>query len=157
MLLLVTAALGCGNQTPITNYQGETMSDPFSTMGHAGAAPVSVSELSAPLATARGWMKFVGIMFIIQGAFTALTIVGIIVAWLPIWIGVLLLQSSTALERAFVADDASALKESLAKLRTYFIIQGVMYLVGMVIMVLYFVFFAAVIGTMLKNGTFPPH
>lgn len=133
------------------------MSVPFSAMGQATSAPVSVSELSAPLATARGWIKFVGIMFIIQGAFTALTIVGIIVAWLPIWIGVLLLQSSTALERAYVADDAAALKESLEKLKTYFIIQGVMYLVFMVIMVLYVAFFAAVIGTMIKNGTFPPH
>jgi hypothetical protein len=133
------------------------MSDPFSTLGHGGSASASVSELSAPLAAAKGWMKFVGIMFIIQGALTALTIVGIIIAWLPIWIGVLLLQSAGAVERAHAANDAAALQDSLGKLKTYFVIQGVLYLVGLVIMVLYFLFFAAFIGTMIKNGSFPTH
>ena len=44
----------------------------------------------APLYEARGWMKFLGIVMVIAGIFTAITIVGIIIAWLPIWLGVLL-------------------------------------------------------------------
>ena len=94
---------------------------------------------------------------IVQGVVTALTIVGLLIAWLPIWTGVLLVQSAGALENAQLSGDAFALKESFAKLRTYFVIQGVLYLVGIVLMVLYFVFFGAMFAAMMKNGGFPHH
>jgi uncharacterized membrane protein len=137
-----------------TTSQGNRMSDSYSSLGQA-TANHSVQDLSQPLASGKGWMKFVGIMFIIQGAVTALTIVGIVIAWLPIWTGVLLMQASSAIERAQLTGDSSALKESLARLRTYFIIQGVLYLVGIVVVVLYFIFFGAMFAAMMKNGTFP--
>jgi uncharacterized membrane protein len=137
-----------------TTSQGNRMSDSYSSLGQA-TANHSVQDLSQPLASGKGWMKFVGIMFIIQGAVTALTIVGIVIAWLPIWTGVLLMQASSAIERAQLTGDSSALKESLARLRTYFIIQGVLYLVGIVVAVLYFIFFGAMFAAMMKNGTFP--
>ena len=130
------------------------MSDSYSSLGQA-TANNSIQDLVQPLASGKGWMKFVGIMFIIQGAVTALTIVGIVIAWLPIWTGVLLMQASSAIERAQLTGDSSALKESLARLRTYFIIQGVLYLVGIVVAVLYFIFFGAMFAAMMKNGTFP--
>ncbi|WP_199100759.1 DUF5362 domain-containing protein [Dyella sp. ASV21] len=130
------------------------MTDSYSSLGQAAALP-SVKDLSQPLASGKGWMKFVGIMFIIQGAITALTLVGIIVAWLPIWIGVLLMQSASAIERAQLSGDAEGLKEALARLRTYFVIQGVLYIVGIVITVLYISFFGAMFATMLRNGGFP--
>lgn len=130
------------------------MSDSFSSLGQA-TANHSIQDLSLPLASGKGWMKFVGIMFIIQGAITAITIIGIVVAWLPIWTGVLLMQASNAIERAQMSGDSSALKESLARLRTYFIIQGVLYLVGIACFVLYIVFFGAMFAAMMKNGTFP--
>lgn len=132
------------------------MSDQYASLGQA-ASSSSVNDLAQPLASGKGWMKFVGIMFIIQGALTALTIVGILIAWLPIWIGVLLMQSASALERAQLSGDAFAFKESLAKLRTYFIIQGVLYLVGIALMVLYFIFFGAMFAAIMKNGGFPHH
>ena len=112
----------------------------------------TVSDLAVPLSSGSGWMKFVGIMFIIQGAMTALTIVGILIAWLPIWIGVLVMQSAGAIERAQLSGDAMAMKEALSKLRTYFVIQGVLYLIGIIIFVLYFVFFGAVFTAMFRNG-----
>ena len=121
------------------------MSDQYASLGQASYGN-SINDLSQPLASGKGWMKFVGIMFIIQGALTALTIVGILIAWLPIWIGVLIMQSAGALERAQLSGDAAAFKESLAKLRTFFIIQGVLYIVGIVLTVLYFMFFGAMFG-----------
>lgn len=132
------------------------MSDSYSSLGQA-TANNSIQDLVQPLASGKGWMKFVGIMFIIQGAITAITIVGIVIAWLPIWTGVLLMQASSAIERAQMSGDSSALKESLARLRTYFIIQGVLYLVGIAFFVLYFIFFGAMFAAMMKNGTFPHH
>ncbi|WP_266170430.1 DUF5362 domain-containing protein [Dyella subtropica] len=130
------------------------MSDQFASLSQAESNH-SVSELSQPLASGSGWMKFVGIMFIIQGAITAITIVGIIIAWLPIWIGVLLMQSAGSIERAQLSGDAVALKEALAKLKTYFVIQGVLYLVGIALMVLYFILFGAIFAAMIKSGGFP--
>ncbi|MFC4726757.1 DUF5362 domain-containing protein [Coralloluteibacterium thermophilus] len=107
----------------------------------------SVAELARPLAAGKGWLKFVGIMFIVQGALTALSIVGILIAWLPIWIGVLVMQSANAIEEAVRNDDAAALRTALSKLRTYFVIQGVLFLVGLALIVLYvFVFGAAMLA-----------
>ena len=89
-------------------------------------------------------------MMIIYGVLTALSIVGIIVAWLPIWMGVLLFQSASAVERAHQSDDAAALMESLSKLKTYFTIMGVLTLIGLVLMFAAFFFggMAAIMGGM---------
>ena len=129
------------------------MTDPYSSLGQSSAT-VSVSALSQPLASAKGWMKFVGIMFIVQGALIALSIIGLLVAWLPIWIGVLLLQSASALERASLNNDADALKDALARLRTYFIIHGVLYLIGLVIMLPYFSLIITMFGAAAHYGGF---
>ena len=118
----------------------------------AGFNARATREISLPLASAAGWMKFIGIMFIIQGAITALTIIGIIIAWLPIWIGVLLLQSAGAAQRSQVQDDANALIEALSRLKTYFVIQGVLYLVDLALMIIYFVFFGAVVAAILHGN-----
>jgi len=128
------------------------MSDSFSSLGQA-TPNASIQDLSQPLASGKGWMKFVGVIFIIHGAVLAITIVGIIIAWLPIWIGVLVMQSAGAIERAELSGDAAALKEALARLRTYFIIQGVLYLVGIVLAVLSFVFYGAVFAAMMHHGS----
>ncbi|QNK02769.1 DUF5362 domain-containing protein [Dyella telluris] len=131
------------------------MSDSFSSLGQAStASPASpaIQDLSQPLASGKGWMKFVGVLFIIQGALTALSIVGIIIAWLLIWIGVLLMQSANAIERAQVSGDAAALKEALARLRTYFVIQAVMFIVSIAAIVVYIAVAGAMLGAILPHG-----
>jgi hypothetical protein len=120
------------------------------------ATTAAVSDLAAPLSSGAGWMKFVGIMFIVQGAMTALSLVGIIIAWIPIWIGVLVMQSAGAIERAQATGDAAALRDALGKLRTYFVIQGVFYLIGLVLAAVAFVFWGAVFLAMFRGG-FPTH
>lgn len=95
-----------------------------------------VRELSVPLYQCKGWMKLVGVMSIIGGALYVLTIVGIIIAWLPIWTGILLFQSASAIEQAYQADNRDAMTRSLSKLKTYFIIMGVLTLIGIIVMVL---------------------
>lgn len=130
------------------------MSDSFSSLGQATAVP-SIKDLSQPLASGKGWMKFVGIVSIVHGVLIALSIIGIVIAWLPIWMGLLLMKSANAIERAQLSGDADALKESLARLRTYFVVLGVLILVGIVISAVYFMFFGAMIATMIRNGSFP--
>lgn len=100
-----------------------------------------VRDLVMPLASGKGWIKFVGIVNIVSGVLTALSIVGLLWAWLPIWIGVLLMQAGGAIERAQMAGDESALRQALDKLRVYFIIQGVIFIVSLALMALFFVLF----------------
>lgn len=99
----------------------------------AGAA--DCRHLTRPLFESKGWMKLIGVTMIVYGALSALTIVGIIFAWLPIWVGATLLQSASAAERAHLRNDHGSLLQSMQKLRTFFTINGVLVLVGLVLVV----------------------
>lgn len=91
--------------------------------------------VALPLYEARAWMKLLGVVMVITGILTALTVVGIIIAWLPIWLGVLLFQAAERIERAFAIADEMLLREALAKLKTFFVIQGVLLLVYLAVAV----------------------
>jgi len=93
-------------------------------------------ELSLPLYQSKGWMKFLGVMMIIWGALTALSIIGIVVAWLPIWLGVLLFQSASSIEQAQATGDKAAMIQSMSKLKLYFVITGVLALISLLLTVL---------------------
>ena len=105
----------------------------------------AIRDLSMPLASGKGWVKFVGIVDIVIGALQAMSVIGILWAWIPIWQGVLLLQCGGAIERAQMAGDQSALRQALDKLRVYFIIQGVLMIIGFALMALMFTLFFGVI------------
>jgi hypothetical protein len=90
----------------------------------------AVQELSMPIYQAKGWLKFLGVLSIIGGVVQALSIAGIIVAWLPIWMGVLMLQAGSAIDAAGKIGDRFAFLKSLNSLKTYFVIQGVLALLG---------------------------
>lgn len=92
-----------------------------------------VQDLSLPLAQSKGWMKLLGVMMIIYGIMIALSLVGLIIAWLPIWIGVLLFQAASAVEQAQLEGEAEALLRALGKLKTYFTITGVLMLIGIIL------------------------
>jgi len=84
----------------------------------------------------KGWLKFIGIMMIIGGALEALSIVGIIIAWLPIWMGIILMQAANAAESFAQSSDSSKLAEFISKLRLYFVIQGILIIVGIALTIL---------------------
>ena len=98
---------------------------------------MDLQALSSPLYSARVWLKFIGVMFIINGVLTALSIVGIIVAWIPIWLGILLFQIAGAAEQAFLTQNEDEFLKSQTKLKTYFTITGVLMLISLVVMVLF--------------------
>jgi hypothetical protein len=102
----------------------------------AGVEQNVVREVAAPLFAAKGWMKFLGVLMIIYGILTALSIVGIIICWLPIWIGVLLFQSAGAIESAQASGSKMELYGALSKLKTYFTIYGILALIGIVVFVI---------------------
>lgn len=93
-----------------------------------------VRALSYPLFSNKGWLKFFGIMNILYGVFAAITVVGIIIAWLPIWLGVLVNTAANKIEKAYVVGDYQALLETQQKLSTYFLINAILVLIGLVLL-----------------------
>jgi len=96
--------------------------------------------LIEPLARGKFWMHLIGLMLIISGVLTALSIIGIIIAWIPIWAGVVLMQAAGASQRAFESADPEAIKYALGRLRIYFTIFGVLLLIYLILMVLGMIF-----------------
>lgn len=90
----------------------------------------------APLYGVKGWIKFAGIISIISGALQVLTIWGILFAWIPIWMGILLVKASNLVEQAHSTGSEQNMLTSFEKLGTYFKIYGIFMLVMMVVAVL---------------------
>lgn len=111
-----------------------------------------IREISYPLYNCRGWLKFLGVMSIISGIIQVFTIIGIIFAWLPIWIGVLLFQAASAVERAYETGDSNEINVSLSKLKTYFMIMGVISLLGVIFFAV--MFFTGSMAVLFSNFRF---
>jgi hypothetical protein len=54
----------------------------------------------------------------------AITIVGIVWAWIPIWMGILIFQAGSQAESAGQLGSKFALTGSLGSLKTLFVLQG---------------------------------
>jgi hypothetical protein len=90
-----------------------------------------IQQLSMPIYQARGWLKFLGVMTIIGGIPSVFVLVGI----LQIWIGILLFQAGSSIDSAGQFGDRFAFLRSLGNLKTYFVIQGVLTLIGIIVAV----------------------
>jgi 1,4-dihydroxy-2-naphthoate octaprenyltransferase len=99
-----------------------------------------IKEVSTPLFQSKVWLKLLGVLSIIYGVLTAITIVGIIVCWLPIWMGVLLFQSAKNIEQAQQNGTKDTFVVSQQKLKTFFTIAGILALIGIVAGLLVFLF-----------------
>lgn len=88
-----------------------------------------VEDIMAPLVGVKKWMKLVGIMNIIVGGLYCATIVGAIVGWLPLWIGIVLTKASDKLSTGQILD----YRESTQNIATYFSILGVLTLVSLIL------------------------
>jgi hypothetical protein len=94
-----------------------------------------ISKVFRPLDQAAGWMKLIGTVNIIYGVLMALTIIGIIVAWLPIWLGILTRKAAVEAQVAYASGDEVAAVASTDSLRTLFKIQGIITLIYLIIWV----------------------
>lgn len=112
-----------------------------------------VQEISQPINQSRGWLKLLGVLSIIQGVLIALSIVGLLIAWLPIWMGVVLFKAATSAETAQETGQKYAMIESLGNLRTYFTINGVIALIGVIFFLLVVCGTIAAIVTGVISGT----
>jgi Family of unknown function (DUF5362) len=109
-----------------------------------GGSP-TVANVMRPLSDVAGWMKLVGTLGIVYGVLMGLTIIGLIVAWLPIWMGVLLRSAAVEAQAAYATGDEAAAVTATSKLQTMFKVQGVLVLVGLVLWAVWLVFIIALI------------
>ena len=84
-----------------------------------------VKHFSKPLYQSRHWMRLIGGMLIISGIAVTVTGIGVLVAWLPIWLGVILMKTAKTSNAAHVNGDQPMLELTLHRLRTAFTIMGV--------------------------------
>ena len=90
-----------------------------------------VRAIVRPLTDGKFWMKLLGVMMIISGGLQVLSIIGILWAWVPIWLGVLLFQSAGAAAEASATGDVAAATRATDKLRLFFMIQGILMLIAL--------------------------
>lgn len=96
-------------------------------------------RLVIPVQESKGWLKFMGVVLIASGILTALTLVGIIVAWLYIWLGVLLWQAGERANQAVQLREPVMLEQYLQKIKTVAVIAGVTTAVSIVLSVFAFI------------------
>jgi len=101
---------------------------------------VPTNKIVLPLYESRLWIRLFAACLIFYGALFTVTGVGILVAWVPMWIGVLLLLAGRTIKIAYENNDEQALMRSLARLKTIFTILGlssVVLIVGSIYLVNY--------------------
>lgn len=91
-----------------------------------------VRDIINPLVDGKFWMKLLGVMMILSGALQVLSIIGILWAWVPIWLGILLFQAAAAAEQAVATEDAAAAVRATDRLRLFFMIQGILMLIALI-------------------------
>ena len=101
---------------------------------------MDLHTIALPLYEAQRWIKFLGGVLFALGVAYALTIVGLVVAWLLLWLGVLLWQAGAELDRAFpgvpggAEGEEAPLAMAFVKLRRFFVVAGIATLVYLVVM-----------------------
>ncbi|MGI9610326.1 MAG: DUF5362 family protein, partial [Acidimicrobiia bacterium] len=102
-----------------------------------------------PLSESAGWMKLIGTLAIVYGVILAITIIGLLIAWLPIWMGVLLNRAAREAQEAAANGDEASAVTATSSLKTIFQVQGIIILVFLVI---WGIFLTVGIAAFLANG-----
>ena len=95
---------------------------------------MDAKAVGLPLYLGKRWMKFLGVVLIGIGVLYGLSIIGLIVAWLPVWLGILLFQAANHAEAGYVGDDQRSVLAAQWKVRKFFVVAGVSMLVYLVLM-----------------------
>jgi len=99
-----------------------------------------------------GWMTFVGVMTLISGALSILSCVGLPSGVLLVVAAVSLFGARSALEQPGTLDAHAA--PFLNKLKTFFVMQGLVYIIGLLIAVVVFMVYFGVIMAAIAGGDF---
>ena len=103
-----------------------------------------IDQLKSYASDMAGWLKFLGICQILVGIPSLIVLVGA----LYIWMGVLLYQAGSAAGTGPDQDFA----RMMSKLKTYFIITGVLVILGILSMIVWTVFLGASLSSLSSNS-----
>lgn len=90
----------------------------------------AVSYVIEPLHRVRNWMKFLAVLLFVAGGVNVLSVVGLLVAPVPITIGVWLWQAASALDDP--AADVERLRRATSRLRRVFLAYAVLAVIGLI-------------------------
>ena len=109
-----------------------------------------LDKLRATAGSMAAWLKFLGIVYIIQATISIVTtmFIGIIFAWIPLWMGIVLFQAGNRASTAALSGRSEELITMIDKLKLYFIINGIVMIVAIVIVIFVLVIFGAGFMTM---------
>ena len=97
---------------------------------------MTLTELFEPISSRSKWMRFLGILLIVYGVFIALSIIGLVVAWIPIWLGLLLVRAADASKNLIITEDADYAVELSENIGKFIKITGIVALVWLVLAVI---------------------
>lgn len=118
-----------------------------------GSAPAAAAQGGSPVMARgqtpipqglTGWMTFVAVMTIISGAFYCLGCIWIIVGIPTIIAGVALLAAKNAIANLGGVDSSLAL--FFAKLKSFFQLTGIVYIIGFIAGIVFFILYFGVIA-----------
>lgn len=96
-----------------------------------------IRETSLPLYSSKGWIKFLGVIMIVYGVLLAISLVGIIIAWLAIWLGIMLYKTAEKINYAHVSGDKEAMMKAQHYLASFLTFFGVLAFVNILLMVIF--------------------
>ena len=105
----------------LSNNENTGEHQPFPA-DHNRVSPVS--RFVEPLYQSRFWIRLFAGCLVFYGALLTVTGIGVLVAWIPMWIGVLLLLANKAIVTAYKKNDERALLQVTSRLKTIFSILG---------------------------------
>ncbi len=109
----------------------------------------SLPILRVTIAKLSSDMRFVGIFFIIVGAFYSLTIIGAILGIPLIISGLRLRESSDSFSSYLLSEDNNMLERALERQSRFFFIQKIFIIITLVVMVLYIIAIIVLIAAFL--------
>ena len=98
--------------------------------------PNAGPQLLAPLYAVKSLIKFLGIMCIIYGIFQCLSIVGAVIGWIPIWIGIKINRTVDLITQSYESGDDSMAMAATEELGSILKIIGIVFLVSLILIVL---------------------
>ena len=110
----------------------DTMNQPAQPAPAGSPSEQLVKYLCNNVAKSATWMKLLGVLMIIYGVFLIATLVGILICWLPIWLGVILFKAAGDAEAANKGAPQQ-LAEYVRKINRFFLIEGILALIGLII------------------------
>ena len=98
-------------------------------------------------------MKLLSVLMIIDGIFMIVTIIGILVCWLPIWLGVILFKAAGDAEAA-QRGASQMLVGYVQKMNRFFLISGILALIWLVffLIIIFMVGIGGMLGVLSSMG-----